>query len=105
MDRLLTFMTACVVLAIANAFTTALGIALLFAALLGAISHPRQTFGLAFALGMVALALKQPLACVAALGTLGLAIIITDKIGRRVMAAPAPPVLLLPHTHAAPEQK
>lgn len=97
MDKVLTFLTACAVLAIANAFTVALTVALLFAALLGAITFPRQTFGLAAALGLIALALKEPLACVGALAAVSAVAVVVGAIGRRMMMrGEATPVALLP---------
>ncbi|WP_375381521.1 hypothetical protein [uncultured Sphingomonas sp.] len=98
MKELLTFLSLCAVLAIANAFTMALAIALLFAALLGAITHPRRTFGLAAALGIMALALKEPFACVGALAAVGAVGIVVGRLGRRSASRLPGPVHLLTHS-------
>jgi membrane-bound ClpP family serine protease len=93
--QLVSFLTACVVLAIAQSLVAALGMALLIFALMGAISHPRETFGFAFCLGMLILALHAPTACAAALGMIGIAAVITGQIKRaHVPEAKAPPPLL-----------
>ena len=58
MKEALTFLTAIVILAIAQTLTTALGIALLIFALMGVVAFPRQTFQLIASLGLLVLALK-----------------------------------------------
>jgi len=84
MKEFMTFLTACVVLGIAQSLVAALSMALLIFAFMGALSHPRETFGFAFCLGMLILALHAPTACAAALGTVGLALAITGRMrGRR----------------------
>ena len=82
MKEFITFLTACVVLGIAQSVTAALGMALLIFALMGAISHPRETFGFAFCLGMLILALRAPAACAAALGLIGVAVAIANQVQR-----------------------
>jgi hypothetical protein len=95
MKEFITFLTACVVLGIAQSLVAALSMALLIFALMGAISHPRKTFGFAFCLGMLILALHAPTACAAALGVIGIAVVITGQIKtRHVPKVKAPPPLL-----------
>ena len=83
MREIMTFLTAVVVLAIAQTLTTALGIVLLFFGLMGVVAFPRQTFGLIGSLGLLVLALKEPAVCVVALGAIGVAMAITNLVQRR----------------------
>jgi membrane-bound ClpP family serine protease len=95
MKEFITFLTACVVLGIAQSLVAALSMALLIFALMGALSHPRETFGFAFCLGMLILALHAPTACAAALGVIGIAVVIAGQIKKKhVPKAKAPPPLL-----------
>lgn len=93
MREFLTFLTAVVILAIAQTLTTALGIALLIFALLGVVAFPRQTFGLIASLGILSLALQQPFTCVAALALVGVAIVVVDCLKRPSVPLPAPLLL------------
>jgi hypothetical protein len=86
MKEFITFLTACVVLGIAQSLVAALSMALLIFALMGAISHPRETFGFAFCLGMLILALKAPAVCAAGLAVIGALIAITAR-GKRARAS------------------
>lgn len=95
MKEFITFLTACVVLGIAQSVTAALGMALLIFALMGAISHPRETFGFAFCLGTLVLALRAPVACAVALGSIGVAVTISRCVRLR-RARPAYRAQLLP---------
>lgn len=98
MKEFITFLTACVVLGIAQSLVAALSMALLIFAFMGALSHPRETFGFAFCLGMLILALHAPTACAAAFGVIGMAVVITVQIKKRhVPKAKAPPPLLAAH--------
>lgn len=93
MKELITFLTACVVLGIAQSLVAALSMALLIFAFMGALSHPRETFGFAFCLGMLILALHAPTACAAALGIIYVTVILTRQIprgGRSVRVLPSP---------------
>lgn len=92
MKTLTTFLTACVVLGIAQSLVAALSMALLIFALMGAISHPRETFGFAFCLGVLMLALNAPAMCAAALGAVGVTVAITRRMRRQ--SVPLRPVLL-----------
>ena len=95
MKEFITFLTACVALGIAQSLVAALSMTLLIFALMGAISHPRETFGFAFCLGILILAFHAPTACAAALGMIGIAVVITGQINKRqVPKAKAPPPLL-----------
>jgi hypothetical protein len=90
----MTFLTAVVVLAIAQTLTTALGIMLLFFALMGVVAFPRQTFGLIASLGLLVLALKEPAVCAAALGGIGITMVLADRLRRRpIRVSPVPPRL------------
>lgn len=82
MKEVLTFLTALAVLAIAQTLTTALGIVLCIFALMGVVAFPRQTFQLIASLGLLVLALREPAVCAAALGAIGVAAVIADRIGR-----------------------
>jgi hypothetical protein len=94
MREAFTFLTAVVILAIAQTLTTALGIVLLIFALMGVVSFPRPTFGLIASLGLLVLALKEPAVCAAALGAIGIASVLADRLRRRpVRIPPAPPRL------------
>jgi len=83
MREFMTFLTAVVILAIAQTLTTALGIVLLIFALMGVVAFPRQTFGLVASLGLLVLALREPAVCAAALGAIGVATVATDRLRRR----------------------
>ncbi|MBX7133445.1 MAG: hypothetical protein K1X67_12295 [Fimbriimonadaceae bacterium] len=63
MSRVLGFAIVCVVLAVAQALTAALCIALLLCGLIAAIRHPRETVGFLAALGLLALVSAQPVLC------------------------------------------
>lgn len=92
MKEFITFLTACVVLGIAQSLVAALSMALLIFALMGAISHARETFGFAFCLGMLMLALNAPAVCAAALGAIGVTVAIINRVKR-----PSETPLPLPH--------
>lgn len=95
MKEFITFLTACVVLGIAQSLVAALSMALLIFALMGAISHPRETFGFAFCLGVLIMALHAPIACASTLGAIGIAVVITRQINtRHVSKVKTPPPLL-----------
>ena len=93
MKEALTFFTAVLILAIAQILSKALGIVLLLFALLGAISHPRHTLGLILCLALLALALKKPTACVAALGAIGVTVAVSNGARRRSRKAVVRPSL------------
>lgn len=94
MREIMTFLTAVVVLAIVQTLTTALGIVLLFFALMGVVAFPRQTFGLIASLGLLILAIKEPAVCAAALGAIGITCVLADRLRRRtIRIPPAPPRL------------
>lgn len=84
------FFTVLLVLAVAQILTKALVIVLLILGLLGAFALPRQTFGLIALFGLVTLAQQKPAYCIAALGAIGVVIVITD---RRQPTSMPPPLL------------
>lgn len=102
MKEFITFLTACVVLGIAQSVTAALGMALLLFALMGAISHPRETFGFGFCLAVLVLALRAPAACAAALGAIGVAVTITSRVRHRRTRSTRAAPLLLPSAASTP---
>lgn len=85
MREFLTFLTAIAILAIAQTLTSALGIVLLIFAVMGVVAFPRQTFGLIASLGLLALTLRAPAYCAAALGAIGVAVIIVDRVRPRAV--------------------
>lgn len=93
MNATLRLLTALVMLAIAQTLTTALGIVLLMLALIAALIHPRETFGFAACLGFLLLVLNAPIACAAALGTIGVAVAIAGR--RKGPCRQSTPVSLL----------
>lgn len=95
MKELLAFLTACAVLGIAQSLVTVLGMVLLIFALMGAISHPRETFGFAFCLGMLIMALHAPIASAAALGVTGVAVATTTYLKRKWLTPHAVPTRYL----------
>lgn len=97
MREFMTFLTAVVILAIAQTLTTALGIVLLIFALMGVVAFPRPTFGLLASLGLLVLALKEPAVCAAGLGAIGVSVVVADRIMRwRAFRSLPPTVALLP---------
>ena len=97
MKMLTELLTAVVLLAIVQNVAIALGIVLLIVVVMAATVYPRQAFATAVLVGLFALAIKQPLACVAVGGAIGLAVTIARRVRhprpRPVLAAPP---LLLP---------
>ena len=94
MREFMTFLTAVVILAIAQTLTAALGIVLLIFALMGVVAYPRRTFGLIASLGLLALALKEPGVCAGILGAIGITVFLADRIKRRPSNIPSAPLLL-----------
>jgi hypothetical protein len=90
--------TALMVLAVAQTVTKALGIVLLICAVVGAVTFPRQTFGLMAAFGLLALADRKPAYCIAAVGTIGVACVVTGQ----QRTGDAAPLLLPPPRHPEP---
>lgn len=81
MKEFITFLTACVVLGIAQSLVAALSMALLIFAFMGALSQPRETFGFAFCLMILLLALKAPAVCAAGLVAVGVTLTISSRLG------------------------
>ena len=97
MREFMIFLTAVVILAIAQTLTTALGIVLLIFALMGVVAYPRRTFQLIGSMGLLVLALNEPACCVAALGAVGVAVAVANRVTRkRARRRPTMPILLLP---------
>lgn len=94
MKEAFTFLTALAILAIAQTLATALGIVLLILAFMGVVAFPRQTFGLIASLGLLALALREPAVCAAALGAVAIVVAITSRLAHRTPCQITSPVLL-----------
>ena len=95
MKEFMTFIAAVAVLAVAQTLAQALVVVLMILALLGVVAFPRQTFGLIASLGLLVLATKEPVYCVAALGAVGVAVAVAGRAGRAGASA-KPTVLQLP---------
>lgn len=95
MKEFITFLTACAVLGIAQSLVAALSMALLIFALMGAISHPRETFGFAFCLGMLLLAINAPAVCAAALGAIGVTAVVIGGLKRHISKSSRAPAVVL----------
>lgn len=80
MNWFLTFLIVCIVLVIARIVLIALGIAWLIFLLYAAIRHPRELLFWLVTLGFFGLMNAQPLACIVALGVVGVAIVIADAL-------------------------
>ncbi|WBH15287.1 hypothetical protein [Sphingomonas radiodurans] len=95
MKEFLTFLTAVVILAIAQTLTSLLGIVLLIFALLGVIAYPQRTFQLIASLSLLVLALKEPAYCIAALSAIGAVVLLFDRLQTRSKqpVPPGPPLL------------
>ena len=95
MREFIVFLTAVVILAIAQTLASALGIVLLIFALMTIITFPRLAFQLIASLGLLALALKEPAYCVATLGAVAVTIVITGRIMERRTSRPLTRVIAL----------
>lgn len=98
------FLTALAVLAIVQYVTVALGIVLLIVAVMAASIHPRQAFATAVLIGLLALAIKQPVACAAGLGTIWLAGAVTKRVRRPTTNPAARTTLMLTHAGEPPSR-
>lgn len=99
MREFMTFLTAVIILAIAQTLTTALWIVLLIFALMGFVAFPRRTFQLIASLGLLVLALEEPAYCVGAMALIGVTVAATGRalqwrasrsVPRAVALLPAP---------------
>lgn len=95
MKTLTELVTALVLLAVVQNVAIALGIVLLIVVVMAATVYPRQAFALTTLIGLFALAIKQPVACVAGLAVIGLAVAVTKRARRRRDRRPAHTPLLL----------
>ncbi len=75
MNRFLTLLTVCVVLAIVQAALTALLVALAIVSLYAFVTRPRETLGFICTLVLFSLASAKPIACIVVLGIIALAIV------------------------------
>ena len=80
MNWFLTFLIVCIVLAIARVMAISLGIAWLIFLLYAAIRHPRELLLWLVTLGLFGLMNAQPLACIVAIGVIGVAVVIVDAL-------------------------
>ena len=95
MREFIVFLTAVVILAVAQTVANALGIVLLIFALITVVTFPRVTFQLIASLGLLALALKEPAYCVASLGAVSVALVVAGRVRSSTPAAVKSAVLLL----------
>lgn len=96
MRDFLSFLTALALLALVQALTAALSMALLVLVLMGAVVFPRQTLALMIGVSLLATATGAPAACAAALGAIGVAVVVTISVHRRIAPHRVGPALLLP---------
>lgn len=78
MNWLLTVLIVCIVLAIVRLMAIALGLALLILLLYAAMRYPRELLFWLLTLGLFGLMNAQPLACIVAIGVVGVAVVIAD---------------------------
>lgn len=76
MKTFVALLTLCVVCAILKAAVVALIAALLLALLWSFITQPRETLVLLVTLALMGVANAQPLACIVALGVVGVAVVV-----------------------------
>jgi hypothetical protein len=78
MNWLFALIIVCVVLVIARVVAIGLGIGLLIFLLYAAIRYPRELVLWVGTLGLFGLLSAQPLACIVAIGVIGVAVVIAD---------------------------
>jgi hypothetical protein len=78
MNWLFTLIIVCIVLAIARLMVIGFCIALLIFLLFAAIQYPRELLFWLVTLGLFGLMSAQPLACIVAIGVIGVAVVIAD---------------------------
>lgn len=79
MSRLLFLLILCVALAVFRAVAIVLAVVLLLTLLAAFIKRPRETLAFLGTLALSALAVAQPLACIVAIGVVGVVIILTGR--------------------------
>lgn len=89
MNKVVGLLTLCVAVAVLRAAVVALVMAMIIALLWSFITRPRETLLLLGTFAVLGLANAQPLACIIALGVIGLAAIVASARQRA-----RPPVLL-----------
>lgn len=77
--KLLAFLILCMALALARILLMVLAVVLLLMLVHAFITRPRQTLVFLSAFSLSALAMAQPLACIAALAVIGVAIVLTKR--------------------------
>lgn len=83
MKKLLVLIILCVALAVIRAVAMALAVALALMLISSFIARPRETLVFLGTLSLSALAVAQPLACIVALGVVGVAVVIAGR-NRRI---------------------
>lgn len=83
MRDFLAFLTVCVLLGIAQTLYAALVVAAVALVLLGALTHPKQAVALLACAALFGLALREPVASAVALGSIGVAVVLTMRMRRR----------------------
>jgi hypothetical protein len=78
MNWFFSLIIVCVVLAVVRLMAIALGIGLLIFLLFCAIRYPRELCLYGLILGLFGLMNAQPLACIVAIGVIGVAVVIAD---------------------------
>lgn len=88
MNKVVGFLTLCLVVAMLRAMVVALVVAMIIALLWSFITQPRETLVLLGTLALMGLANAQPLACIIALGVLGIAVVLTGRRRRQKLRSP-----------------
>lgn len=86
MKKLLVLLILCVALAVIKAVAVALAVALALMLIGSFIARPRETLTFLGTLSLSALAVAQPLACIVALGLVGVVIVLTGRKRNRPSA-------------------
>ena len=89
MNKVAGFLALCLVVAMLRALVVALVVAMMIALLWSFITQPRETLLLLGSLALMGLANAQPLACILALGVIGVAAILASAKQK----ARSPPLL------------
>ena len=83
MNKFVTLLTFCVAVAILRVVVVALIAALALALVWSFITRPREMLVLLGTLALMGLANAQPLACIIALGVLGIAVVLAGRTRKR----------------------
>ena len=79
MNKVAGFLALCLVVAMLRALVVALVVAMVIALLWSFITQPRETLALLAALTLMGLANAHPLACIVALGVIGVAVVVLEN--------------------------